>query len=65
MKTVTIPKQEYEKLMEYKHIVQLEFERPLSKVLLKKLEKAEQAIHTGKGTAFHSKHEVQEYLDQL
>ena len=32
---------------------------------LKKLKKAEQAIQAGKGTRLHSKHEIQEYLNQL
>lgn len=65
METITIPKQEYEKLMEYKQIVDLEFERPLSKELLKKLEDAELEIRAGKGRSLHSKHGVKEYLNQL
>jgi len=62
MQTVTIPKQEYQALIGYKQLVQLEYEQPLSKELLKKLAEAKQDIESGRGVVLHSKKEIQEYF---
>lgn len=63
--SITIPKEEYESLIECKRIVELEFDRPISKELLRKLEEAKRDIISGKGAAFHSKSEIQKYFKSM
>ena len=63
--TITIPKQEYKTLVEFKRIVELEYEKPLSKHVLKKLEESRRDIKAGKGVVLHSKSEVQKYFQSM
>ena len=63
--SITIPKKEYETLMECKRIVELEYDRPISKDLLKKLEESQRDIKSGKGVVLHSKSEVQNYFKTM
>ena len=63
--TITIPKEEYKNLMQFKRIVELEYDKPLSKYLLKKLEEAGRDIKAGKGVALHSSNEVQQYFKSM
>ena len=63
--SVTLSRKEYETLVGYKQIVELEYERPLAKALLKKLENAQRDIQSGKGIVLHSKAEIQKYFESL
>ena len=63
--SITIPKKTYVELMGFKRIVEIEYERPLSKELLKKLEKAKKDIETGKGVILRSKSELKEYFEAM
>ncbi|MBI2106509.1 hypothetical protein HYT57_00860 [Candidatus Woesearchaeota archaeon] len=62
---ITIAKEIYEELIGYKRIVEIEYERPLSKELLKKLEKAKRNINAGKGITLHSKSKLKEYFEAM
>lgn len=63
--SITIPKEKYDELMNYKRIVEIEFERPLSKELLKKLEKAKKNIDAGRGISLNSESELKEYFKAM
>lgn len=63
--TVTIPKEEYKSLKDYKKIVELEYDKPLSKELLKKLMVAKKNIKAGKGVTLHSREEVHKYFESM
>ena len=64
-KSITIPKEEYETLIECKRIVGLDYDRPLSKELLKKLGEAQRDIKSGKGVVLRSKRDIQEYFKTM
>jgi len=63
--TITIPKEEYRTLMEFKRIVELEYELPLSRKLLKKLEEARNDIQAGKGIVLCSTGEIRQYFQRM
>lgn len=63
--TITIPKEEYKTLIEFKRIVELEYGNPLSKQILKRLEESRRDIKGGKGVVLHSKSEIQKYFQSM
>ena len=63
--TITIPKEEYKNLMQFKRIVELEYDKHLSKEFIKKLEEAGRDIKAGKGVVLHSPSEVQRYFESM
>ena len=63
--SITIPKEEYNTLIGFKRIVEIEYGRSLSKALLKELEEAQRDIKSGKGVALHSRKEIQKYFESM
>lgn len=63
--TITIPKEEYNDLMDCRKVIELEYDQQLSKELLKKLKETQQSIKQGKGTRLNSLEELEAYFDKL
>lgn len=63
--TITIPKEEYNELIELKRFVELEYERPLSDGTLRKIRKIIKEMDKGKYTSITSEKQFDDFFDQL
>ena len=63
--SVTIPKEEYDTLIGFKRVVEIEYGLSLSKAVLKELENAKRDIQSGKGIVFHSKDGIKKYFEAM
>ena len=63
--TVTIPKEEYKRLVKCRSIVESEFEEKFSKKFIEDVKKAEEEYSKGNFVRFRDKEEAKKYLDSL
>ena len=65
METITIPKDEYERLVKCRHIVESEFEEKFSKKFIEDVKNAEEEYKKGNFVRFNNKGEAKKYLNSL
>lgn len=65
MKTVTIPKDEYEQLLDCRRIVEKRYPEELSEAMKRDIEKSQDDIRKGKYVKFKNWREAKKHLDAL